>query len=436
MSTGAELSLKLARLPLKNKTPLAWWICFALALTFLGVFGISLTYLLIEGPGIWGNNRPVYWAYDLTNFIWWIGLGHAGTFLSAVFILLEKNWRVSVSRLAEGMTIFAVMCAGLFPLIHLGRPWLAYWVFPYPNSMNVYSNFRSPFVWDAFAIATYITVSMLFWFIGMIPDFAMIRDEAKPGWKRTTYGLLAFGWKGERNDWRKMKSLSLLLAAIATPLVVSVHSTVALDFASAIVPGWSSTVFPPFFVAGAVFSGLAMVLMLAVFIRSTFDIRDAIRIDHLDRTAQFLLATCWMVTYSYALEVYSAWYSGDVHEWNVVYHKMFGHYWFIYWGMLILNVVLPQAFWFRAARRNTKMLFWIGLAVVIGMWFERFTVIIPTLEAQYLKTAWRDYFPTIWDWGILSGTIGLFSTCYLIYVRWAPIVPIREMREYDEGESE
>ena len=424
----SDLTKRILEIPL-TKAPRKWWYAFGVATMFTGIWTISVVYLIYRGPGIWGINRPSYWGFAVANFVWWIGIGHAGTFISAVLLLCRQTWRTSVSRLAEAMTIFAVMCAGLFPIIHLGRPWFFYWVLPYPNSMNIYSQFRSPFVWDAFAITTYILVSLIFWYLGMMPDFGAIRDGAEPGKRRFIYACLALGWRGDNEQWRKLKVASLLLAGLATPLVISVHSIVALDFASGIVPGWGLTVFPPFFVAGAVYSGLAMVLVLAISIRSVYALQAFITVDHLEKIARLMLATAWMVTYGYTLEAWNAWSGGDHHEWLSFLHKVNGHYGWLYWTMILVNCIFPQVFWSPTARKNIQLLFVAGVLIVLGMWVERFMIIVPSLEADYLQTAWGEFSPTMWDWAVWSGTVGLFFFFYLLFVRFAPMIAVHELRE-------
>lgn len=429
-----SVTARVTDIALSGSAPRLWWALFLFGCLLLGGFLVGVTYLLKMGPGIWGINIPVAWGFAITNFVWWIGIGHAGTFISAILLLLNQKWRMSVSRLSEAMTIFAILCAALFPCIHLGRPWLVYWVLPYPNSMNIYSQFRSAFVWDAFAISTYGVVSFLFWYIGMIPDLAMIRDRAQEGRKKFMYGVLAMGWKGRGRDWRLFRALSLLLAGLATPLVISVHSVVALDFASSSVPGWTLTVFPPYFVAGAVFSGFAMVLVLGIFVRHTFQLKDVIRIDELEKVALLMLTTCFMVAYGYFSELWVAWFSGDVNERHALLNKMFGQYAFFYWLMLFCNVFAPQIMWSPRMRKSVPVLFITGSIVVFGMWLERFMIIITSLERGYMRSQWGGYLPTFWDWLILFGSIGLFIFCFMLFVKFFPPVPLHEIRA--EGAKE
>jgi molybdopterin-containing oxidoreductase family membrane subunit len=375
---------------------------------------------------------PVAWGYAIGNFVWWIGIGHAGTFISAVLLLLRQKWRTSINRFAEAMTLFAAGIAGLFPILHLGRPWFFYWLVPYPNVMNVWPQWRSPLVWDFFAIATYLTVSLLFWYVGLIPDLATLRDRAGQRGERTaqvTYGLLALGWRGEARHWARYEWAYLLLAGLATPLVVSVHTIVSLDFAVGNTPGYHSTIFPPYFVAGALFSGFAMVLTLAIPLRHAFGLQDFITQRHLANAAKVLLATSWLVSYGYMAEMFTAFYSGDVYERYMTLNRFAGPYGPVYWAMLTCNVLVPQLFWFRRVRHSVALLFVLSLVINCGMWMERFLIVVTSLHRDYLPSAWGMFYPTRWDWITLFGSIALFVWLFLLFVRFLPAISIAEMRE-------
>lgn len=401
-----------------------------LALTSLLLLGVA--WLLIKGIGVWGVMIPVAWGFAITNFVWWIGIGHAGTLISAVLLLLHQEWRTSINRFAEAMTLFAVACAGLFPLLHLGRPTLFYWLLPYPDTMRLWPQFRSPLVWDVFAVGTYFTVSLLFWYLGLVPDLATLRDQAERRWPRRIYGTLALGWRGSSVHWKRYQTAYLLLAGLATPLVVSVHSVVSFDFAVAQVPGWHSAIFPPYFVAGAIFSGFAMVLVIAIPLRAAYGLEDFVTDRHLDNMAKLMLATGLFVAYGYLMEWFMAWYGGDLFERASQRLRFFGPYAWAAWPMLICNVLAPQVLWSRAARRNVPLLFAVSLIVLVGMWLERFVIVISSLSRDFLPSSWGYYSPTRWDWAVFLGTIGLFGTLLLLFIRFLPMISISEMRELVE----
>ncbi|HNP15296.1 MAG TPA: polysulfide reductase NrfD [Terrimesophilobacter sp.] len=384
--------------------------------------------LFLRGLGVWGINNQVCWGFAIINFVWWIGIGHAGTLISAILLLLRQHWRTSINRFAEAMTLFAVICAGIFPIVHLGRPWLAYWLLPYPNSMRLWPQFRSPLVWDVFAVSTYATVSFLFWYVGLIPDLATLRDRATGRARKMIYGALSMGWRGATDHWDRYETAYLLLAGLATPLVVSVHSVIALDFAVSVLPGWHTTIFPPYFVAGAVFSGFAMVLTLAIPVRAAYGLHDFITARHIDNMAKVMLATCLIVTYGYTMEVFLAWYGSNGFEEFMVLNRMRGPYAPAYWSLIACNVVVPQLLWFPAVRRNTRLLFGIAIVVNVGMWLERFIIVVTSLHRDFLPASWDMYTPTFWDWSLYLGTMGLFVTLLFLFLRFLPVISIFEMR--------
>jgi molybdopterin-containing oxidoreductase family membrane subunit len=395
--------------------------------------GACVAYTIANGIGVWGNDVPVAWAFGIINFVWWIGIGHAGTFISAILYLLEQRWRNSISRFAEAMTLFAVMQAGLFPLLHLGRPWFAYWLFPYPSVMGVWPNVRSALPWDAAAISTYFTVSLLFWYLGLVPDLASMRDHAPTRTRRWIYGLFALGWRGDATTWRHYRAAYLVLAGLATPLVLSVHSIVSADFAIGLVPGWHSTIFPPFFVAGAIFSGFAMVLTLVIPARAVFGVKNVITERHLENLAKLVLVTGLVVFYGYATEYFMAWYSGDRAEMYVFFHaRPFGPGHTMFGLMVLGNVLVPQTLWWRRARRSTTWLFVASLLVNLGMWSERFVIVVQSLEREFLPSKWHAYAPTWVDLGILTGTIGFFGLLFLLFLRYVPFVSVTEVKELAE----
>ncbi|QEL15364.1 NrfD/PsrC family molybdoenzyme membrane anchor subunit [Limnoglobus roseus] len=408
--------------------PKGWWIMFLSGFTLLQALVLGLAWLFYMGVGVWGINSPVFWGVAIVNFVWWIGIGHAGTLISAILLLMHQKWRTSLNRFAESMTLFAVMCAGIFPLIHMGRPWLAYWLFPFPNNMAVWPQFRSPLCWDAFAVSTYFSVSLLFWYIGLIPDFAYLRDHAKNKIQQMVYGMLAMGWRGSAIHWRRYEKLYLILAGIGTPLVFSVHTIVSFDFAVSIVPLWHATIFPPFFVAGAIFAGFAMVIWLAVPIRHWYGMKDLITTTHLDVCAKIMLGTGLIVSYGYFSEVWMAFYGQSVYEWDTTLQRMFGPYGWSYWLLILTNTIIPQLCWMKKFRTNELLLCLVAGSVHIGMWFERYVIIV-TLTRDHLPSSWGRYAPTLWDYAAMFGSLGLFLTLFALFMRFLPMLSITEMRE-------
>jgi Ni/Fe-hydrogenase subunit HybB-like protein len=433
--TFGSITDKISSLVLRG-TPRGWYIGFAIAFTLVMVLLFAVTYLLVAGVGIWGINIPVGWGFAIVNFVWWIGIGHAGTLISAILLLLRQQWRTSINRFAEAMTLFAVACAALFPLLHLGRPWFFYWLFPYPNTMGVWPQFRSPLIWDFFAVATYGTVSLLFWYIGMVPDLATLRDRATRKLAQVLFGILSLGWRGDARHWVNYERAYFLLAALATPLVVSVHSVVSMDFAVGVVPGWHSTIFPPYFVAGALYSGFAMVLTLAIPLRAFYKLEDFVTARHLDNMAKLMLASGLVVAYGYLMEFFMGWYSGDVFEQSTDLFRVFGPYGPWFWALIAFNVVIPQLLWFRRVRANPLVLFVISLIVNTGMWIERFIIVVQSLSRDFMPSAWGLYSPTIWDIATFVGSIGLFFALMFLFIRFLPIISIFEMRELLERTEE
>jgi Ni/Fe-hydrogenase subunit HybB-like protein len=427
--TYASVADKISTIVLTGKTPRGWLLGFGLAFALVMLLLYAISYLLIAGVGIWGINIPVAWGFAIINFVWWIGIGHAGTLISAILLLLHQDWRTSINRFAEAMTLFAVACAGIFPLIHLGRPWFFYWLFPYPSTMGVWPQFRSPLVWDVFAVSTYASVSFMFWYVGLLPDLATLRDRARHPLARLAYGILAMGWRGSAIHWKRYEMAYWLLAGLATPLVISVHTVVSFDFAIAIVPGWHSTIFPPYFVAGAIYSGFAMVMTLAIPIRRFYGLEDFITMRHLRAMAKVLLATGLMVAYGYLMEGFMGWYSGNRFESYMMANRLFGPYAPLFWALLLCNVLVPQAIWFRRIQDNVLALFIIAIVVNIGMWLERFIIVVTSLHRDFLPSAWALYIPTVWDWATFVGTIGLFFALLFLFVRVLPMISIFEMRE-------
>jgi molybdopterin-containing oxidoreductase family membrane subunit len=428
--TFGSVTDKIAAIVLRRPVTLGWAIGLLIAFGGLNVLGLAMTYLFFRGTGIWGINIPVGWGFAIINFVWWIGIGHAGTLISAILLLFKQSWRNSINRFAEAMTLFAVACAGLFPLIHTGRPWLAvYWLFPYPNSMNVWPQFRSPLIWDVFAVSTYATISLLFWFVGLIPDFGTMRDEAKSHFAQKVYGLLSMGWRGSARHWKRYESAYLLLAGLATPLVLSVHTVVSFDFAVSLIPGWHTTIFPPYFVAGAIYSGFAMVLVLAIPIRRFYGLRDMITERHLDNSAKVMLATGLIVAYGYSMEAFFAFYSGSPYEKFMFMNRAFGNvYGWAYWFLIATNILIPQLLWIRRVRLNTVLLFLISLDILVGMWFERFVIVVVSLHRDFLPSSWGVYIPTRWDLATYAGTITFFFFAFLLFIRVMPMISIFEMR--------
>jgi Ni/Fe-hydrogenase subunit HybB-like protein len=431
--TFATVTDKISAIVLTRKISLGWLAGLCVSAMMASLLLVSVTYLFVKGIGIWGNNIPVGWAFDITNFVWWIGIGHAGTLISAILLLLRQQWRTSINRFAEAMTLFAVACAGMFPLIHVGRPWLAYWLLPIPNTMSVWPQFRSPLIWDVFAVSTYATVSALFWFVGLIPDMATLRDRSTSKAGRLIYGMLALGWRGSAMHWHRYETAYLLLAGLATPLVVSVHTVVSFDFAVSVLPGWHTTIFPPYFVAGAIYSGFAMVLTLAIPIRAAYGLEDFITARHLDVMAKVMLSTGLIVAYGYGIEVFMGWYSGNHYERFMIWNRMTGPYWWSYWGLILTNVLIPQLLWFHRVRRSVVALFLLAIVINVGMWLERFVIIVTSLHRDFLPSSWGMYSPTVWDWATYVGTIGLFLTLLLLFIRFLPMISIFEMRTIVPG---
>ncbi len=411
-----------------KKPPMAWYIAFVISFALMCVLGILVGYLVVTGVGVWGNNNPAMWGFPIVNFVFWVGIGHAGTLISAILFLFRQKWRTSINRFAEAMTIFAVVCAGLFPGIHVGRIWLAYWMFPIPNQMDMWPQFRSPLLWDVFAVGTYFTVSLLFWYVGMIPDLATMRDRATSKVKAVAYGFFALGWRGSMRHWHRYERAYLLLAALATPLVLSVHSVVSFDFAVAQLPGWHTTIFPPYFVAGAIFSGFAMVLSLAIPARELWGLKDFITRRHIENMCKIVLLTGSMVGYAYGMEFFIAWYSGEIYESFAFINRAFGQYAWAYWIMVSCNVICPQLFWFKAIRRNIWVIFIITLFVNLGMWFERFVITVTSLANDFLPSSWGWFEPTWVDIMTFVGSFGLFMTLFLLFIRFGPILAISEIK--------
>jgi Ni/Fe-hydrogenase subunit HybB-like protein len=426
--TFGSVTEKISAIVLSARTSTGWWIGFLFSLAFVMLLLTAVTYLFVRGVGVWGINIPIAWGFAIVNFVWWIGIGHAGTLISAILLLLNQKWRTSINRFAEAMTLFAVMCAGMFPLLHLGRPWFFYWLFPYPNTQNVQPQFRSPLVWDVFAVSTYFTVSLIFWFVGLIPDLSTLRDRAQHRAARIIYGILAMGWRGSARHWKRYEMAYLLLAGLATPLVISVHTVVSFDFAIAILPGWHTTIFPPYFVAGAIYSGFAMVLVIAIPLRKFYDLEDFITMRHLRNMANIMLATGLIVAYGYLMEIFVSWYSSDHFEWFATRNRMTGPYGVWYWALIVCNVLVPQALWSRKVRHSVPAIFGLSVVVLVGMWLERFVIVITSLHRDYLPSSWGMYSPTFWDWATFLGTIGFFSGCMFLFIRLLPIISIFEVR--------
>ena len=410
------------------RTPPLWYAFFAVSLSLLGVLGAMIAYLIFTGIGVWGLQSPVGWGWAIVNFVFWVGIGHAGTLISAILFLLRQKWRTSINRFAEAMTIFAVACAGIFPAIHVGRVWVVYWLFPIPNQMSMWPNFRSPLLWDVFAVSTYATVSLLFWYMGMIPDLATIRDRAKHPIRKIAYGILALGWRSSNRHWHRFESAYLLLAALATPLVLSVHSVVSFDFAVSIIPGWHTTIFPPYFVAGAIFSGFAMVVTLIIPTRAIFKLEEIITLRHLENMAKIMLATGMMVGLAYSTEFFMAWYSGNAYEGFTFLNRGFGPYAWAYWIMVSCNVIVPQVFWVKKFRTNVVLLWIASILINVGMWFERFVIVVSSLSRDFLPSSWGYYSPTFVDVLTFVGSFGLFFTLFLLFLRFGPMIGMAEVK--------
>ncbi len=412
----------------ETRPPRQWYIGLAITLTAMLIGFGFIGYTFVTGIGAWGNNSPVFWAFDIINFVFWVGIGHAGTLISAILFLFRKRWRNAIARFAEAMTIFAVMCAGLFPLIHVGRPWLAFWLFPYPNERALWTNFRSPLLWDVFAVSTYFSVSAMFWFLGLVPDLASLRDRAVHPWRKRIYGILAIGWRGAASHWQHYEKAYLLLAGLATGLVLSVHSVVSFDFATSVVPGWHMTIFPPYFVAGAIFAGFAMVVMVLVVVRETMQLQNLITIRHLDVMNKVILGMSCIMAYSYMMEGFTAWYSQNEYLHHGFMNIITGTYGWAGWLTIACNILIPQLLWFRKCRTSYFWMILVGIAVTIGMWFERFVIIVISLHQDYLPSAWRVYKPTMVDFGILLGSFGLFFTLVLLFARVLPVIATTEVK--------
>jgi Ni/Fe-hydrogenase subunit HybB-like protein len=418
-----------AQIPLSKRTPFGWVVGFLVGLGLLSLLQLAIGWLLLKGVYIWGNNVPVAWAFDIINFVWWIGIGHAGTLISAILLLFKQQWRMSISRFAEAMTIFAVACAAIFPIFHTGRPWLAaYWLFPYPNTMGLWPQFRSPLIWDVFAVSTYATVSVVFWIIGLIPDLATMRDRATSAVKRRVFGILALGWRGSARHWHRYEVASLILAGLSTPLVLSVHSVVSFDFAVSVLPGWHAAIFPPYFVAGAIYSGFGMVLTLAIPIRTAYKLEHLITMKHIDNMAKVMLATGLIVAYGYAMEAFFGWYSANQYERFMLYNRMTGPYAWSYWLLIFINAVLIHVLWFKRVRYSLVAMFALSLVVNLAMWLERFVIIVTSLHRDFLPSSWDLYFPTRWDFMTYFGTFGLFLTLFFLFMRFVPMIAIFEVK--------
>ncbi len=424
----STITEKISNIVLSRPVSLGWIFGFLIVFGMMNMLMMALGYLFIKGTGIWGINIPIGWGFAIVNFVWWIGIGHAGTLISAILCLLRQTWRNSINRFAEAMTLFAVACAGIFPLAHMGRPWLGYWLFPYPNTMNYWPNFRSPLVWDVFAVSTYFTISLVFWFVGLIPDLATMRDRSESPLVQRIYGLLAMGWRGSARHWHRYETAYLLLAGLATPLVLSVHTVVSFDFAVGIVPGWHTTISPPYFVAGAIYSGFAMVLCLAIPIRAIYGLRDFITMRHLENAAKVMLATGLIVAYGYGMEAFMGWYSGNQFDSFLLWNRLHGPYRLAYAALLGCNIFIPQVLWLKKFRVSTGWLWLISFVVLVGMWLERFIIVVVSLSRDFLTSSWGQYYPTKWDWMTFAGTIGMFLTAMWLFVRILPMISIFELR--------
>jgi molybdopterin-containing oxidoreductase family membrane subunit len=415
-------------LPITKKAPKGWIIGFTISFALLMLFLYSIGMLLLRGVGVWGLNNPVAWGFAIINFVWWIGIGHAGTLISAILLLMQQNWRNSINRLAEAMTLFAVACAGLMPILHMGRPWLFYWLAPYPNTMAMWPQFRSPLAWDVFAVSTYATVSLLFWLIGLVPDFAKMRDRAPDGLSKKIFGILSLGWRNSSRHWHRYEMAYLLLAGLSTPLVLSVHSIISLDFSVSIVPGWHLTLFPPYFVAGAVFAGFAMVLTLVIPIRKFYKLESFITMLHIENAAKVMLATGMMVFYGYMMELFFGWYSAHGAETFMIENRFYGPYAWAFWSLMICNGLAPQLMWFKPLRRNLLLVWLLSLVVGVGMWLERFVIVVMSLHRDFLPSSWDAYVPTFWDITLYLGSFGLFFSLLFLFLRFLPMINIFEMQ--------
>src|SRR6267154_1484226 len=432
----ATVTDKISSIVLTRPVSFGWLAGFSISFAIVMVLLGSIAWLIIKGVGIWGINIPIGWGFAIVNFVWWIGIGHAGTLISAILFLLNQQWRTSINRFAEAMTLFAVACAGIFPLIHTGRPWMAYYMFPYPSTMGIWPQFRSPLIWDVFAVSTYGTVSLLFWFVGLLPDLATLRDRATNKPAQMIYGMLAMGWRGSARHWHRYQSAYLLLAGLATPLVLSVHTVVSFDFAVGIVPGWHTTIFPPYFVAGAIYSGFAMVLTIAIPLRKAYGLQDFITMRHLENMAKVMLATGLIVAYGYFMEFFLALYSGNKFDVFLVQQRLHGPYSHYYYALILCNILTPQLLWIQKLRTNVAALFVMSLVINVGMWLDRFVIVVISLTRDFMPSAWGRYQPTFWDWSTFIGTLGLFVSLLFLFVRGLPAISIAEMRELVADTSE
>ena len=433
--TYASVTDKISSVVLTRPLGIGWLLGFGLTFSLVMVLNLAVGWLFMRGVGIWGINIPIGWGFAIVNFVWWIGIGHAGTLISAILFLLNQKWRTSINRFAEAMTLFAVACAGLFPLIHTGRPWMAYYMFPYPSTMGIWPQFRSPLIWDVFAVSTYGTVSLMFWFVGLLPDLATLRDRAKSRWQQVIFGALSMGWRGSARHWHRYQSAYLLLAGLATPLVLSVHTVVSFDFAVGIVPGWHTTIFPPYFVAGAIYSGFAMVLTLAIPMRKAYGLEVFITLRHLEQMAKVMLATGLIVAYGYFIEFFMAFYSGNKFDVFLAKQRLHGPYSHFYFALILCNILTPQLLWFRKVRRNIPALFVMSLIINLGMWLERFVIVVISLTRDFMPSAWGRYSATFWDYATFVGTLGLFTMLIFLFVRGLPAIAISEMRELVHQDS-
>jgi molybdopterin-containing oxidoreductase family membrane subunit len=433
--TYASVTDKISSVVLTRPLGIGWLLGFGFLFTLVMVLNLAIGWLFMRGVGIWGINIPIGWGFAIVNFVWWIGIGHAGTLISAILYLLNQKWRTSINRFAEAMTLFAVACAGLFPLIHTGRPWMAYYMFPYPSTMGIWPQFRSPLIWDVFAVSTYGTVSLLFWFVGLLPDLATLRDRAKQRWQQVIFGMLSMGWRGSARHWHRYQVAYVLLAGLATPLVLSVHTVVSFDFATGIVPGWHTTIFPPYFVAGAIYSGFAMVLTLAIPMRKAYGMEGFITLRHLEQMAKVMLATGLIVAYGYFIEFFMAFYSGNKFDVFLAKQRLHGPYAPFYYALILCNILTPQLLWFKKVRRNIAALFVMSLIINVGMWLERFVIVVISLTRDFMPSAWGRYSATVWDYATFVGTLGLFTMLIFLFVRGLPAIAISEMRELVHQES-
>ena len=426
--SNTTVTEKIAGVVLTEKTPKQWFIVFGIAFCVMQLLLFAAGNLVIRGIGLWGINQPVGWGMDIINFVWWIGIGHAGTLISAILLLMRQDWRMSIARFAEAMTIFAVSCAGMYPVFHTGRPWLAYWLLPYPNTMAIWPQPRSPLVWDVFAVSTYATVSVLFWYVGLIPDLATMRDRAVMPFVKKLYGFLCLGWRGSARHWARYEKAYLILAGLSTPLVLSVHTVVSFDFSIGNLPGWHATIFPPYFVAGAVYAGFAMVMTLAIPVRKWYHLEDFITVRHLENMGKVMMATGLIVVYGYLLEAFMAWYSANDFEWAMLMNRLTGPYWPLYYLLWICNAFSIQVLWIKSARRSPMVLFIVSQFVSVGMWLERFVIIPMSLHRDFMPSSWGMYYPTHFDWAMFAGTMGFFTMMMFLFIRGLPVMAIFEVR--------